>query len=316
MENITGVTKTQLDLRRIENDAEHNLSKLIDFSEKKYRDEVEVMANSIIYGLRRFVLLAGPSSSGKTTTSKMLQKQLIAQGFHCVTISLDDFFIDRTITPKLPDGRYDFENFDILDLKTFNNCIEDLMYKYETDLPIFDFVTGSRKKEVNHIKISKDDVIIIEGTHALNPKLLTISDTHLFYKVYICVYSNFQIDGKTILPAKLLRFMRRLIRDAQTRGTGVEETLAMWNNICEGEDKYIKPYRVSANYLLDTTHIYEPLLYHTYLEKILSKSTHPYGVELYEKLQHFGYLTEDVVPEDSLLWEFLVKGSDKSKMLN
>ncbi|MCR4875339.1 MAG: nucleoside kinase [Clostridia bacterium] len=314
MENITGVIKTQLDLQKINDMADSDLDNLVKFSAKKYQDEIEVIANNIIYGSKRFVLLSGPSSSGKTTTSHMIAKHLNALGKGCVYISLDDFFINRDQTPILPDGKYDFENFDILDLDKINSCITDLITKFETDLPIFDFVTGTRKKEVNHIEVSQDDVIIIEGTHALNPMLLRM-DTSLFYKVYICVYSNFQINGTTIIPAKLLRFMRRLIRDAQTRGTGIEETLSLWNNVCAGEDKYIKPYRVAANYLLDTTHPYEPLLYHTYLEKMLKCSKNPYGIELYEKLQFCGYLTEDVVPDDSLLWEFLVKGSNKDKML-
>lgn len=314
MENITGVIKTQLDLQKINDMADTELDKLVKFSAKKYQDEIEVIANNIIYGSKRFVLLSGPSSSGKTTTSHMIAKHLNELGKGCVYISLDDFFINRDQTPILPDGKYDFENFDILDLDKINSCITDLITKYETDLPMFDFVTGTRKKEVNHIQVSQDDVIIIEGTHALNPKLLRM-DTSLFYKVYICVYSNFQVNGTTIIPAKLLRFMRRLIRDSQTRGTGIEETLSLWNNVCAGEDKYIKPYRVSANYLLDTTHAYEPLLYHTYLEKMLKNSTNPYGIELYEKLQYCAYLTEDVVPDDSLLWEFLVKGSNKDKML-
>ncbi len=314
MENITGVTKTQLDLRKINEMAKFDLKNLVGFSAKKYNDEVEVIANNIIYGSKRFVLIAGPSSSGKTTTSKMIEKHLNLQGKGCVSISLDDFYIDRDKTPKLADGSYDFENFAILDLDKFNSCIQDLITSYETDLPIFDFLTGSRKKEARHIEVTDQDVIVIEGTHALNPNLLRLNDS-LFYRVYICVYSNFQVEGQTIIPAKLLRFMRRLIRDAQSRGQGIEETLKMWNHVCEGEDKYIKPYRVSANYLLDTTHLYEPLLYHTYLEGILKKSNNAYGKELFEKLQYCGYLTEDVVPDDSLLWEFLVKGTDTKKML-
>ena len=127
MENITGVTKTQLDLRLINEMAETDLDNLVKFSAKKYKDEIDVIANNIIYGSKRFVLLAGPSSSGKTTTSRMIAKQLKSQGKGCVAISLDDFYINRSETPKLPDGTYDFENFNILDLDKFNTCIEDLM---------------------------------------------------------------------------------------------------------------------------------------------------------------------------------------------
>ncbi|MCR4661746.1 MAG: nucleoside kinase [Clostridia bacterium] len=306
MENITGVTKTQLDLTDINRLSKENLKFLIEFSARKYDCEIEVIANNIIYGNRRFVLLSGPSSSGKTTTSLKLKEALAKQGRGCVTISLDDFFINRDKIPKLEDGMYDFDNFDILDRFTLNKCISELMDQYNTYLPTFDFIYGKRTDDYRHIKVSDNDVIIIEGTHALNPKLLKL-EHDLFYRVYVCVYSNFQIDGNTVIPAKLVRFMRRLIRDVQARGTSIEETLAMWNHVCEGEDKYIKPYRVLANYLLDTTHMYEPLLYRTYLEDSLRHSKNSYGIELYNKLQHCEYLDESILPDDSLLWEFLVK---------
>lgn len=306
---MTGLTniKTNLDLDAINFRSKNHLDELIKFSEKKYLDEVEVIANNIVYGNKRFVLLAGPSSSGKTTTSNMICKNLQKLGRSSITISLDDFFINREDTPILPDGNYDFENFSILDLDTFNQCIEDLITRYETDLPQFDFVTGHRKDKKKHIEVTDQDVIVIEGTHALNPNLLRIEST-LFYKVYVCVYSNFQINGKTIIPAKLLRFMRRLIRDVQTRGTSIEKTIDTWNNVCAGEDIYIKPYRSQANYLFDTTHMYEPLLYHTYLKPLLEKCIDkPYAKELFDKLEMCEYLKEDVVPDSSLLWEFLVK---------
>lgn len=306
--------KTNLDLQAINKSANEHLYELIRFSEKRYKDEIELIANNIMYSNKKFILLAGPSSSGKTTTSKKICEQLISLGKNSITISLDDFFLNREVTPKLPDGSYDFENFCIVDVKKFNECISDLIEKHETDLPIFNFITGHREDHYNHIKITDNDVIIIEGIHALNPNLLTLDEKY-FYKLYVCVFTNFQINNETVIPAKLLRLMRRLIRDVQTRGTSIKQTIDTWNHVCEGEEKYIKPFRENANHLIDTTHMYEPLLYHTYLQPLLEKHLDTsYGKELYEKLEKCEYLKQNIVPNDSLLWEFLVKDFDITKL--
>lgn len=308
--------KTNLDLDAINKRANEHLYELVRFSEKKYQDEIELIANNIMYSNKKFVLLAGPSSSGKTTTSKKICEQLKSLGINSISISLDDFFVNRDKTPKLADGNYDFENFSILDVEKFNECIKDLIDKQETDLPIFNFITGKREEFYNHIKITDNDVIVIEGIHALNPKLLTI-DSNYFYKIYVCVFTNFQINNTTVIPAKLLRLMRRLIRDVQTRGTSIKQTIDTWHHVCEGEEKYIKPYREQANHLIDTTHMYEPLLYHTYLQPLLSKHLDtPYGKELYDKLSKCGYLKQNIIPNDSLLWEFLVKEVNIEDMYN
>ncbi len=318
MADIISTEKTNIDLNIVNSIAKHHLFNLIEFCEKKYNLELEVIANNILISGKKFVLLAGPSSSGKTTTSKKLCEYLEKVHRPAVSISLDDFFMDRSTYTKLPDGTYDFETFDILDVKEFNKCIKELLEKHETDLPEFDFITGSRLEHRRHLTVTDANVIIIEGIHALNPNLLQLDDSSLdyFYKLYVCVYSNFKIDDNSIIPAKLIRFMRRMLRDSQTRGIAVEETIREWDKVCAGEEKNIKPYRQYANYQLDTTHPYEPLLYHTYLEKILEKNQNSeYGKELYTKLQKCGYLDESIVPDESLLWEFLVKGKNTKELI-
>lgn len=314
MKNLIKDKKSSIPISTLNESAQKDLRWLIDFSEMKYSDEINVIADEIVYDRKLFVLLAGPSSSGKTTTSHKISHELAKRGKQSVYISLDDFFINRDKTPKLPDGQYDFENFKILDLDTFNNCLSELISKQETYLPSFDFITGTRKKEAKHLKITKDHVIIIEGIHALNPELIRMN-TDLFYKIYICVYTDFIINNQSKIPAKLLRFMRRMIRDLQTRGSSIEHTINMWNNVCAGEEKYIKPYRNTADHMFDTTHPYELLLYSKYLTPLLEKSQNlAYAKELYDKLQFCSKITQDCIPENSLLWEFIVKGSDIEKL--
>lgn len=314
MKNLIEDRKSSIPISELNEMARNNLKWLIDFSETKYNDEIHVIANDIVYDRKPFVLLAGPSSSGKTTTSHKISDELAKRGKQSIYMSLDDFFINRENTPKLPDGQYDFENFKILDLDTFYKCIDDLINKHETELPIFDFVTGRRKKETRHLTITKDHVIIIEGIHALNPELIG-TNTDFFYKIYICVYTDFIINKQSKIPAKLLRFMRRMIRDIQTRGSSIEHTINMWNNVCAGEEKFIKPYRETAHHMFDTTHPYELLLYSQYLTPLLEKNQHlAYAKELYEKLQFCDKLKQDCIPENSLLWEFIVKGVDIEKL--
>ena len=317
MADMISTIKSNVDIDIINYKVKTQLFDLITFTESKYKNEIEVIAANIVYGNKKFVLLAGPSSSGKTTSCRKLCQEIRRHGKNAIAISLDDFFMNRDTYPKNPDGSYDFETFDILDVKKFNECIDDLITKNETDLPEFDFYTGKRKEKYNHITVSSQDIIVIEGTHALNPNLLTITNVDkYFYKVYICTYTNFCKNGEIILPAKLFRMLRRMIRDVQSRGTSIEETLKMWNNVCIGEDLYIKPYKNQANYLLDTTHIYEPYLYHKYLENVLNKNKDDkYAKELLEKLSYFGYLTEEIVPSDSMIWEFLVKEKPTEDLL-
>ena len=314
MKNLIEDRKSSIPISVLNELAKNDLKWLIGFSEMKYSDEIHVIANDIVYDRKPFVLLAGPSSSGKTTTSHKISDELAKRHKQSIYMSLDDFFIDRDKTPKLPDGQYDFENFKILDLDVFNSCINDLIHKHETDLPIFDFVTGKRKKEKRHLKTTKDHVIIIEGIHALNPELIRMNPD-FFYKIYICVYTDFIINKQSKIPAKLLRFMRRLIRDIQTRGASIEHTVNMWNNVCAGEEKYIKPYRNTADHMFDTTHPYELLLYSKYLTPLLEKSQDlAYAKELYDKLQFCSKMTQDRIPENSLLWEFMVKNVDIEKL--
>lgn len=306
MEFLHNYQKISFDLGVVNEMSNTNVEKLISDAESLYRKQIDEIANEIISnGKYKVVLMAGPSSSGKTTSSNLIRKKLADAGFDSIVISMDDFFLNRENTPKLRNGDYDYENVTALDLAYLNTFIDDLFEKGEANMPIFNFVTGQREKEYKHIKLTKNTIVIMEGIHALNP-IVFKSHTDAMYKIYICVNTNFVKDGKTVLPAKKLRLMRRLIRDNRTRGMSLEATFNMWQNVLAGEDVYIKPYKNHANYLINSTHAYEPLMYAKHLLPALKAETPtPAILNLIEMLEECEKLDASLLPPDSLLHEFL-----------
>ena len=300
------IVKSAYDLELVNREAKENLKQLIKTSETLYQNQIKHIVKELVGGEYRLVLLAGPSSSGKTTSSHLIRQMLEKHGKHSIVVSLDDFFLGKEDRAKLPNGEYDYESINILDLDYFNAFIKDLMTKKKAKMPLFDFVYSRRKSEYIDVEIDDDTLVIIEGTHALNPKLLRAYQNKA-YKIYICVNSNYDIGDKVIIPAKRLRLMRRLIRDYYHRGHSIDKTFDMWKNVLKGEDIYIKPYKNEASYLLDSTHIYEPLVYATYLIPLLEKSNSKEAKELIKMLDKCGKLSKNVVPKNSLLWEFLMR---------
>lgn len=279
---------------------------LISMSEGIYHDQINEVVDEIIARKNvKIVLIAGPSSSGKTTTSNLVRKGLEREGIKSVTVSLDDFFLDRDKTPRLPNGSPDFENITALDIDYLNEFIDDLFSKNSAMMPIFDFITGSRKKDLVPLTIDDNTVVIIEGIHALNPTLIT-KHTEFMYKLYICVDSNFALRDGIIIPAQKLRMMRRLNRDFYTRGRTIEKTIETWNEVLDGENLYIKPFKGEADYAVDSTHMYEPLMYAKHLLPLLEQSEDSLVVtSLKEMLSHCEHLDRENLPENSLLHEFL-----------
>lgn len=287
-------------------DREH----LVKISEKIVDDQIEKAVDQIINGKYKFVFLAGPSSSGKTTTTKIISKKLKSRGVNSLVVSLDDFFIDLEKAPRLPDGRVDKESISKIDVECFNKFFVSIMKTNKADLPEFDFLTDSRKKEYRKVEIGPEDVILLEGTHALNPSLVKSNKfDDKVLKIFVCVNSEFRLGSNIVITPRELRLTRRLIRDLQTRGQSVDNTLADWGEVCKGEDIYITPYKDLAHLFIDTTHIYEPLVYDRILPKILKGVTKPnaYADELLGICGVCGSMSKIRVPETSLLWEFLVK---------
>ncbi len=298
--------KEAFNLNAVNQQSKQNPKKLIDNAEKAYHEQINEIADAIAKnGKYKIVLMAGPSSSGKTTSSNLIREKLAEYGYESLVVSMDDFFLNRENTPLLPNGDYDYENVTALDLEYLNVFVEDLFNKGEAKMPLFNFVSGKREEELKTIKLNANTIVIIEGIHALNP-IVFKKHTENMYKIYICVNSNFEIDNQVVIPAQKLRLMRRLIRDYRTRGMSLEATLKMWPNVLAGEDLYIKPYKNRADYLINSTHAYEPLMYAHHLSprlKILEQTQETQG--LINMLAECEYLSVSMLPENSLLHEFL-----------
>ena len=306
MEFSHNYKKETFNLNEINSLSVSSPQKLIDEAEKSYQKQIDEIANQIAQnGNYKVVLMAGPSSSGKTTSSNLIRERLSKFGYNSIVVSMDDFFLNREQTPRLPNGDYDYENVTALDLNYLNIFIDELLTTGKAKMPSFNFVTGHREEKYTDLNLDPNTIVIMEGIHALNPIVFKKHSQNM-YKIYICVNSNFDIDGKTVIPAQKLRLMRRLIRDYRTRGMSLEDTFKIWPNVLAGEDLYIKPYKNRADYLINSTHAYEPLMYSKHLgPRLKNLQQTEMTKDLTNMLSKCGYLSTALLPEKSLLHEFL-----------
>ncbi len=290
----------------------------IEKCENIYNSKIKSIAKQIVdSGRTEIVMLAGPSSAGKTTTAKKLRRELAKLGAESHTVSLDDFYLNNCDSPRFPDGTPDYETVDALDIECFEKKMKELLEKGETDLPEFDFLKGERKEKYNHIAISPTDVIIVEGLHALNPVITEHLPKERLLKIYINVSSRIFGEGENIvLNKRNMRFIRRLVRDYRSRGNSVEETYKMWITVQYGEDTYLFPFKDKADIKINTIHLYETCVLRDVAIKLLSEldkdsEFHKEAQHLIRSLEKFPSLDSDLVPDDSLLREFI--GEKESK---
>ena len=311
MNNTTKI----INIEKLNLDAIENLPNLILESENFFNNQIATICKEAVKnkGLK-IILLAGPSAAGKTTTSSLLSLNFKLLGKRVVIISLDNFFLARAKTPKLPDGSYDFENISALNLKYLNKFVKNLLNKKRALMPIYNFKTGKPERHKEEIIVDNNTIIIFEGLHALNPNLIKQNENE-FLKLYIMPNSQFESDGEVILNSESIRMLRRITRDHYSRGHSPFATIKMWNNVLDGEKLYINPYIQEANYKINSIHDYEPLLYVNYTKKLLinEKNQLPENeVEikniienLIDALNHFEPIDKKLVPSNSLLWEFI-----------
>ncbi len=279
--------------------------------EEEYAAQVQTLAGFLKNsGQIKFIMIAGPSASGKTTTSLKLRQELERMGIRSVAISLDNFLFDRETLPILEDGTRDYESIATLDIGLLNRCLEELLTNNRSNLPIFDFVSGLRLKTPQEMTITGEHVVIIEGLHALNPAITDNQYKDRFLKVYISPQVEVYEGGRQLLDGQTLRLMRRMIRDFKFRGSDPENTFHMWKNVCKGEKLYIDPFRKDADYLVNSLHLYEPSVYHHDLVPILRQvkqqsKFYSRSRELVQILEDFDDLDFDLVPKDSMIREFL-----------
>ena len=275
--------------------------------EKKIAKIAEEIANR--KGVK-LVLLAGPSSSGKTTSCKRLSIQLAVNGLKPLQISLDDYFVDREKTPKDANGEYDYESIYALDLQLINDQFNALFRGEEVELPKYDFQTGKSKKSGKKLKMSPENVLVVEGIHALNPELTSqIPNEHIF-RVYASALTTILLDNHNYIPTTDNRLLRRIIRDYKYRGVSAQETIHRWPSVRAGENKWIFPFQENADAMLNTAMLYELAVIKMQAEPLLQQvpencEEYAEAYRLLKFLKYFKGIPYNNLPPTSLLREFL-----------
>ena len=257
----------------------------------------------------RVVLIAGPTSAGKTTSSKRLSIQLLAHGLQPFPLELDNYFVNRVETPVDEEGNYDFEHIDALDRKRLNHDISQLIAGEEVQLPRFDFIDGtSNPGEI--VKLKKDQIIILEGIHGLNPALLEEIPTPSTFRIYISALTQLNLDRHNRVSTTDTRLLRRILRDASHRGYSPQETISRWESVRRGEKRYIFPYQENADTMFNSALVYELAALKPLVEPLLRQV--PFGTKehievkrLLALLEWFLPVDEEFIPENSLIREFI-----------
>lgn len=291
--------------------AKGRAEELILTQEALMEDEIGDLAGEIVRsGNKKFIMIAGPSSSGKTTFSNRLSMQLSAKGLRPHPIALDDYYVDRDRCPKDENGEYDFECLEAIDVAKFNEDMCALMRGEEVAMPSFNFKTGKREYRGNTLKLSDRDVLVIEGIHGLNHKLSASLPDESKFRIYISALSQLNIDEHNPLPTTDGRLLRRIVRDARTRNTTARETIAMWDSVRRGEEKYIFPYQDGADVMFNSALVYELAVLKIYAEPLLfqiPKDCKEYteAKRLLKFLDYFLPMPTEAIGKNSLMREFI-----------
>jgi uridine kinase len=285
---------------------------IIKISEALHEKKIAGIATAIAENEKkiRLVLISGPSSSGKTTFSKRLAIQLAVCGKTPRTLSIDNYFVDRQHTPLDENGNYDFESLQAIDIDFFNQQLIDLLKGKLVELPKFDFSTGLRTFNGNHMQLGPDDILIVEGIHGLNPKLIPRIDSSITYRIFVSALTSISIDDHNPISTTDNRLIRRIIRDAKYRGYSALETLRRWKSVRKGEQKNIFPHQENADIMFNSALLYELAVLKKYLEPLL-KSVPENQPEFAESLRllkfmnYFKNISDSEIPPTSLIREFL-----------
>jgi uridine kinase len=289
------------------------ISDLVKVSEAMQERKVAQIADEITAKFKngvRIVLISGPSSAGKTTFCKRLQIELMVNTLRPISISLDDYYVNRVDTPLDEDGEYDYESLFAIDLETFNSDLKRILAGEEVALPTYDFVRGERIYRGNTVQLKEDSVLVMEGIHALNPLLLPGIDPSVAYKIYVSALTTISLDDHNWIPTTDNRLLRRIIRDYQFRNYSAKETISRWPSVRRGEDKWIFPYQEEADAMFNSAMIYELAALKRSAEPILTQvspidAEYSEAYRLLKFLNYFNYIDIAELPNTSLLREFL-----------
>lgn len=286
------------------------ISDIILVQEALQEKKIAEIASEIAKSDRKFVMIAGPSSSGKTSFSHRLAVQLRVNGLTPHTIAADDYFLDREFSPRDENGNYNFEILEALDVEQFNEDMKNLEKGVEVNMPTYNFITGKREYNGRTMKFGKDDILVIEGIHGLNDKFSYSLSKESKYKIYISALTQLNIDEHNRIPSTDGRLIRRMVRDARNRGTSAKETIARWQSVRNGEESYIFPYQEEADVMFNSALVYELAVLKQYAEPILFgiSPDEPEYIEakrLLKFLDYFLGVDSRNIPNNSLLREFI-----------
>ena len=292
-------------------------TELINVSEALQEKKISRMADTIAeHPEVRMVLIAGPSSSGKTTTCKRLSIQLLTNGIRPVPISLDDYFVSRERTPKDKNGEFDFEHLHALNLPLLNLQLQALFAGEEVELPKYNFMAGLSEKSGRRLRLHPNEVLVVEGIHALNPELTAKIPEEQKFRIYASALTTILLDSHNYIPTTDNRLLRRIIRDYKYRGMSARETIRRWPSVRKGENRWIFPFQENADVMFNTAMIYELAVIKAQAEPLLEQV--PENAEEYAEayrlrkfLKYFAPLPADQLPPTSLLREFLGGSSFK-----
>ncbi|MDY2942873.1 MAG: nucleoside kinase [Paludibacteraceae bacterium] len=284
---------------------------MIKLAEALHEKKIALIADDIAARKgTRFVLISGPSSSGKTTFSKRLQIQLLVNGIKPVIISMDNYFVNRVDTPRDENGDWDFENINALDLPYFRQQMSDLLEGKEVELPTYSFEKGERIFEGKRLRLEKDSVIILEGLHALNPSLLPNIPREATYKIFVSALTTINIDNHNWIPTIDIRLLRRIVRDYKYRNYSARETISRCPSVMRGEEKWIYPFQEEADVMFNSALLFELAVLKRHAEPILAEvpkfcDEYTEAHRLIKFLQYFVAIPEKEIPPTSLLREFV-----------
>jgi len=290
---------------------EGHVSDLILVTEARQERQLAHIADDIAARDKiKVVLIAGPSSSGKTSTSKRLCIQLMACHKHPVALSMDNWFVDREHTPLDENGKKDYESIYAMDLKQFNEDLQGLIDGKEVALPTFNFQLGQREYRGDKLQMTDEMILVIEGIHALNPLLTSQIPAGQKYKIYAAPMTPISMDGQHWIPTSATRLLRRITRDYQTRGLSAQRTISLWDSVRRGEEKWILPFQKEADAVFDSTIIYEMAALKPKAEEVLREV--PSDAPEYQTAQQllmflscFEVIESSDIPRASLLREFI-----------
>ncbi|HEX3038312.1 MAG TPA: nucleoside kinase [Oscillospiraceae bacterium] len=283
--------------------------------EQAFHDNLSIIAEHISRDSTKYkvAMLSGPSSSGKTTTAHILMDLLKQRGVNAVIISLDDFYRGEANAPVLKNGQHDYESVDALNIPLLEQCLLDLMQKNECDMPIFDFEVRQPSPNTRHVQLKEHDIAIVEGIHALNPIISQHLPKEKLLKLYISVKQGIKDSNGEILSPSDIRLVRRLVRDHKFRGTTPERTINMWKTVMDGENKYIRPYKMTSDITINSILIYEPCVLRkdaiSLLQAIADDNPNINKVKkLMHSLERFASIDSDLIPKNSIEREFIGGG--------